>query len=86
MQQQNKLIEAVAARLKDYPLYSQEDSAGNPMIAARLFNAAGSGTWYLMLRTPLPSYFLPNCHRTILARLSRDYPIPVIRFCMSSFT
>lgn len=48
MQQKNKqLIDAVAPRLKDFPLYSQEDSAGNPMIAARLFNAAGSGTWYL---------------------------------------
>jgi hypothetical protein len=40
------LIDEVASRLKDYPPYSQE-GRDDPIVACKLFNAFGSGTWYL---------------------------------------
>lgn len=30
----------------DFPMYSQEE-AGDPLVIAKLFDIAGSGTWYL---------------------------------------
>ena len=33
-------------------------------------------------RASLPSYFQPNCHRTISARLSGVFHIPVIACCL----
>src|SRR2546430_10401678 len=35
-----------AERLRDFPLYSQ-DGQTNPRVGIKLFNAFGSGTWYL---------------------------------------
>lgn len=37
---------ACAARLKDFPLYSQEKSR-DPLVGVKLFHAFGAGTWYL---------------------------------------
>lgn len=42
-----QLICAVAEKLKGFPLYSQEKTNGNPLLAAKLFNASGQGTWWL---------------------------------------
>lgn len=40
------LIDEVARRLTEYPLYSQEENADH-LIVVKLFNAYGSGYWYL---------------------------------------
>jgi hypothetical protein len=36
----------IGKRLRGVPLYSQEE-VSNPMVHAKLFDTAGSGTWYI---------------------------------------
>lgn len=40
------LIDEVKRRMSEYPLYSQE-STEDKLVVVKLFNAFGSGTWYL---------------------------------------
>lgn len=48
-----ELIWKVEKMLAGHPLYSQEGADLNPVIHARLFNAAGAGTWLIAEYDPL---------------------------------